>query len=220
VKYFAGDIWLRLAGGNMTGNIVLATLVQLQGLDSGATARRLAQLYTGDQVRIGDNNLPLMLYHNGSLVEHDGAGVEVVWSGRRLRYVAKQAVETVNNSVVLQNDDELLWRMETNQEWFLQLFLRTVGPNAANLDFAFALPAGASGVYRILNNNDVAMTQLNYNDETTLPQDDTNKLTVIMGHFSTGATAGNAVLQWAQNVAQALDTQVLTRSVLIAMRVA
>ena len=128
--------------------------------------------------------------------------------------VVKTADETVTSSTVLQNDDELFLPVEANQRYAVLVFLRLNGVEAADIKFAFSLPAGASGGWAQWNsNNNDPLAELDITAAASFATTDVfNQITAMRGYILVGATAGNAQLQWAQLVSNVGATKVLAGS--------
>ena len=135
-----------------------------------------------------------------------------------LQIVRKTIDETVNNSAVLQNDNELLFNMGANETWFILTNLRCSTKAASGFKLAFTVPAGAAfrGTWTnqaFLGDEYDLTASLNTGAGLALP---------VFKHFAAyigGAAAGVLRLQWAQSVAVAEDTTVLANSSMIAIRV-
>lgn len=150
--------------------------------------------------------------------------------------VVKAATETVNNSTTLQDDDELLFSVAANSVYLVDMWLRTTGlsaaPTAPNMKFAWSLPASAT------HNTMAQGTPSTFGDGTggapaalgsSASGSGTIALVVGGNEFlivhlhaviRTGANAGTATLQWAQNTAISQDTQILIDSYVIAHKAA
>lgn len=130
--------------------------------------------------------------------------------------VRKAVTETVNNSAVLQDDNELFLPMGANEVWRIIPYVLINSKAASGFRWLFTVPAGAT--YR------GTLTGANAENDFTVV--DTTAyaglgLFVMTNHslYVGGGLAGNLRLQWAQNVAVAEDTQVLVNSCISAIRV-
>jgi hypothetical protein len=143
-----------------------------------------------------------------------------------IKRIAKAAPETVNNSAVMQNDNELLFAMGANQVWFViyqLLFDSSVG---ADLQNQISLPVGAvfrafqirtaadgsvgvgsyiEGIPSGLTGNGVGTARVSH---------------VCIGIVVNGANAGNFQIQWAQNLAEVSNTTVNANSYIIGIKLA
>lgn len=171
---------------------------------------------------MGHQSFGLYLDHLESvgLHERDAVDSSLLLSKRRLRYVIKAADEIVNNSTILQNDDELGIAVEANKLYLFRLRLRLVSTAVANFKFAFTIPAAAS--MRDTPFLYVASPPTADVDSTVaralFPTTGVDSVVTLTGHILTGANAGNVVLQWAQNTAEVSDTKVLVGSYLELLR--
>ena len=134
--------------------------------------------------------------------------------------VQKTSDETVNDSAVLQNDDELLFAVGANEVWSIFMYVLCSNANATpNIKFQFSLPAGGDlkGTDPAYIGQLAADTALNVLSEWTagaiakvLPIG--TRLLLFWGLYVGAAAAGNVQMQWAQDVAHASDTKVLENS--------
>lgn len=139
-----------------------------------------------------------------------------------IRTIRKTADETVNNSNVLQNDDELLFAIAANEIRRARFVLFVANPAAgtgATADFqaAITLPAGASMV-GVMQGAGTAATNAGATSGAmrSMTVSGTGKavgaldadtvIVTIEVVVTCGATAGNVTLQWAQSTATATDT--------------
>ena len=142
------------------------------------------------------------------------------------KVIRKTADETVNNSAVLQNDDDLLFAVGANEIWAVHTLLRFYSYTATSyFKAAFAIPAGATMTGHDIN--DVAPLAaagaVIQRDLATATQK-TNSTGVhelmIFGVYIGGANAGNIQLQWAQLAAVAENTIVYANSYILAHKLA
>lgn len=138
----------------------------------------------------------------------------------RLTIIRKTADETVNNSAVLQNDDELLLPVGANQVWAFDLRIMFDGATAADIKYKFTIPAGGSGHWlrgdEISDANTSITTERN---NSTAGAGDTY-FQIFHCIYAGGANAGNVQFQWAQLTAGASDSKVRKDSCIIAWRLA
>ncbi|MBA7541425.1 hypothetical protein ES705_33738 [subsurface metagenome] len=146
----------------------------------------------------------------------------------------KAADQAVNNSVVLVNDDHLLFTLVPNAVYLVELYFlqQSVSVNS-NFKSGWSYPAGCSIQWGIMKDpstagyaqawRGVAVTK-NAARATTESESDncaafigTQALRIIALVIN-GANAGNLNFQWAQDTAVAEDTKVLENSCLIAHR--
>ncbi len=136
------------------------------------------------------------------------------------RTVRKTADEIVNNSNVLQNDNELLFPVGVNECWEFVLQLIWDTSAVADIKYAFVVPAGGiiRGMYAWVVGGsggepvDLALTPFTQNGSGV----GTAYVSRCYGWYIGGANAGNVQLQWAQNTAEASNTKVLTNSLIVA----
>jgi hypothetical protein len=160
-----------------------------------------------------DQNVPMA----GFILTGLGAGVA---AGNSLRYEqlvgaylpgtpkVKTADEIVNNSAVLQNDDDLFFAVAANGIWVVILCLKAKSPTLTTLKIAFTIPAAASMIDTCLPPQYHAF--IAGNDATVAAalsaMAATSKYIYLAYLYIGGANAGTIQLQWAQNAATAENT--------------
>lgn len=145
---------------------------------------------------------------------------------QRYAFVTKQVTETVNNSAVLQDDNELVLAVEANE--VCRLHVELILNTWATSDFkcTFTVPALATlyGTWNLRLGSSSTESYIFQRYDLTGNiviggnADHTNVLLVIDGVYIGGANAGDIQLQWAQNAAQANDTQVVQYSTMVKRR--
>jgi len=137
------------------------------------------------------------------------------------RIVTKTAVQTVNNSTVLVNDSALTFGMAASRtyKWKLTAFYDTT--IAADFKYRITGPAGPTAVRFATSNKLPSGGNLNAMDVAYSAADvamaaaaGTGGAIMIEGIVQNGATAGAFLFQWAQNAADATNTNVLAGSTL------
>ena len=142
-------------------------------------------------------------------------------SNPRIIAKGKAADETINDSAVLQDDDDLFFPIGANEIWAFTLILVYVTSAAADLKYGFTAPTGATGAWEATQTNPLAHTDFSTPDtEFVLGTDATVRMAMASGAVVNGSTAGTFQLQWTQNAQTASDTTVKAGSHLIATRVA
>jgi len=149
-----------------------------------------------------------------------GAGTIALSGGRKT--IRKTADEIVNNSATLQNDDHLVMAVGANEIWhFTFVLFTTAGANnTPDIKLLLTVPAGATGFWGIhglttaatgVDGNGIMAGAASLDGLTTLSAGvvaSANSMIIIEGTIVNGGNAGNLQLQWAQNVATAVDTTV------------
>lgn len=127
--------------------------------------------------------------------------------------VVKSVDESVNNSAVLQNDDELFFPMDANSIYEFSYYLKTTSPTAApDGQLAFTGPAGA--IASIMSTLITAagaggVSGLTLGNATNFRIDAAANYGLICGRgLVTTTNAGNLQLQWAQNTPTVENTSV------------
>ncbi len=131
--------------------------------------------------------------------------------------VIKLADETINNSSVYQDDDELAFAIEANEAYLVEVNLYVDIKTASAFKFKFTIPAGCGGKRSIPGNSngDWAWT-----DNMSISAGTANRTMVYQtfGIIENGNTAGTVQMQWAQSIAVAEDTILRTNSNIVITR--
>jgi hypothetical protein len=131
--------------------------------------------------------------------------------------VVKTVAETVNNSAVLQNDDELFLTVAASTTYrFLARLIYTSGVTP-DIKFGFTYPVGAIGSYTLLGiaAGGAALSAFHQTETSVSAMEGaTGTACTMTGTWTIGVTPGIIQLQWAQNTANASNTQLLTGSFL------
>lgn len=139
-------------------------------------------------------------------------------SGGQVATVVKTSNETVNNSNVLQDDDELFFDVGANEKWAFRFVLQANSGATPDLRFAVTAPSGA--VCRVgFADIEGAKSIGQYGCGVTtgvVPGNTSADVYEVVGTIENGATAGTVHLQWAQFTANASNTIVYAGSYLFA----
>ncbi len=139
---------------------------------------------------------------------------------------------TVNNSVALTNDTQLVVPLDANSTYEFHGFLifSNVISAAADAQISFTVPSGATGSWFAdgaglsvgsSGNTSVGRKALAYGASDPVGTPAGTPMAIgPRGFIVTAATPGNLTLQWAQNVATASDTKLLATSYLVARKIA
>lgn len=144
-------------------------------------------------------------------------------------HLRKTADESVTSSVVLQNDDHLFFSIAANEIWIVQFALFYQAAQAGDLQVAWTVPAGCTGIH---GGQAPATTTTDGTNTTMWTRPQTSFATALLlggdgaanctllgaATFVNGATAGTVQLQWAQNTSSATATTVRANSYLLAHR--
>lgn len=139
----------------------------------------------------------------------------------------KNANESVTSSTALQNDNALLIPLQANAVYYFRMFFGYTGgtQGSSDIKFGFTIPSGASmtwtrdgittaGVRPVLVfNTTTAASTLGTNGTGS------DEAGTVEGTVTTGGTAGNLQLQWAQNTSSTTATTVLAGSSLQAWQI-
>lgn len=214
--------FLPLVGGVLSGPPILENAVYLQGKDIGGTAHNIVGVSLGNHVELGAVLQQTKILYNTVLLAWNGANQDEVWTGfthPKQRMAVKAADETVNNSAVLQNDDELLIAVEASRNYSVLLVMKYNTGLTPDLKIAFAVPTGAtiSGVFVEVTGTSTVSTRGNLDiaaNAVELNGHANDGLIFLFAHLIVGVTAGNLQLQWAQNTADVSNSIVRAGSIL------
>jgi len=127
----------------------------------------------------------------------------------------KASSEIVNNSAVLQNDDDLHFAVEANKWYWFIAYIVFTSPTTPDIKWYWTVPTGGdyscsfSGQIGSSSSSNDELSYI-YNGSSAYVTNTTNNWRTMMmfGNVRNGANAGNFQLQWAQNTANASDTTV------------
>lgn len=183
----------------------------------------------GDTIQIEDINLlredvvDEVTGHKHTGVADEGRKVDFADAGD-LTIVTKSADETVNNSNSLQNDDDLVFAVGTNELWYVEYTLIFQAGVTPDIKFAVTVPTSATARATTIrqlsssidwDNRDFVGGVVDHDGQGAT----TSVILIIRVHIDTAGTAGNIQLQWAQTTATSEDTKVLKGSRLIARQI-
>lgn len=141
----------------------------------------------------------------------------------RIRIVVKTADELVNNSVTLQNDDELFFAIGANQVWAVEIWLLVNSGTTPDIDVTIVVPSGGEIEWHVITDNASNALDAQFKNaaaEAALRGGGAAQfIGVLRGVVVNGSTAGNVQLQWAQATADVSDTKVLENSCIIRHRI-
>ena len=165
-----------------------------------------------------------------SLTFHDGTAARNLLNATsltRVEFIRKTAAETVNNSTTLQNDDTLLAALVASEVVAFECALRYNASAAADIQFAFTVPAGATinwgtaGAHEDTAGNNVneGVTASGTALDIATAGAGSEEFLLLVGTVVNSTTAGNLQLQWAQNTSNVSDATVAVGSWLKVWRV-
>lgn len=136
----------------------------------------------------------------------------------RIRTKRKLADEIVNNSAVLQDDDELVMAVAATVTYLVELCLFGISAAAADWRLQFNAPVGSSGaIYGMSDGSSIKSFAINATD--TMNSGGAASMSIYKGVLIVGGTGGNLTFQWAQGTANVSDTTVYAGSTLTLTRV-
>jgi hypothetical protein len=200
---------------------------------SSGVESRLVKRYTNFADRAARNPTPT----TGEISFLATPGFHFRWTGSAwfelYPITAYKAAETqvVNNSTVFVNDSHLFIAMQANAVYAIDGYFAWDTGNTGKIKFVCTVPAGAgSNQWTILAPDTSSTTTTGVPNwqslagvGNTVARGGAGIGTFIGGHVrgdvTTGGTAGNLTLQWAQNAAEAVNTRVKTGSYLRLQRV-
>jgi fibronectin-binding autotransporter adhesin len=201
-------------------------------IDAGGAAAIGIGQTNASAVGIGRAGITTTISGNTTLTTLDGAGLAdcksinskllydatlkqfLCGSDRGSNIIRKTAAESVNNAstgVTLQPDNHLFFTVGTNETWFVVVTGSETGANTTGMKAGMSLPAGSVNcTYNLGDNynaasNSVASPTCASNAALAAASWFTSDNFSYTGVFTTGATAGTATFQWAQNTASATN---------------
>ena len=151
-----------------------------------------------------------------------------IFGGRVTTLVYKTADETVNNSNDFQNDDHLVFAVTANSIWIVQYFLHVLQGANNDVDIKVTVTVPAEGTDMIMGRTMEPAAATSADDTFIVNAGNASVVDLASGEeklifhrllIQNGANAGNVQLQWAQQVAAAVDTKLLKGSCLIGWRI-
>lgn len=133
------------------------------------------------------------------------------------RIALKTAAQTVNNSTTLVSDSQLAVTVAANTSYVFTARLLYTSSTTPDIKFGFAYPLLATATYTLYGIASGGATLAGFHQtETSVGalEGGTAIAATMTGTWTIGANAGTVQLQWAQNTANASNTQVLTGSFL------
>lgn len=141
--------------------------------------------------------------------------------GAAVQHVMKTADESVSSSTSIQDDNELLFAVGTNEKWIFEIFLYVGTSVTANMDIAFSVPASASGIYGgVVDQTPSVLTRQGLTTENTVGlASGAETIAFVWGFVATAGTSGNVTLRWAQSSSSVNAVTLKAGSMLRATRV-
>lgn len=140
-----------------------------------------------------------------------------VYTGTEL--TIKSAVQTVNNSTTIVNDDVLYTVINAYEKLVFEFFIKHVGNTTANFKLTVSGPAGStvtwgasSGLLYDAADAVVIDTVTAGSVTKIIGAETTERIFSVTGYINNDATAGFVRLRWAQGTANAVNTNVLAGS--------
>jgi hypothetical protein len=140
-----------------------------------------------------------------------GKSAQFIWNGTAWNYVGelaeqgtvyvvKPADQTVTLSTALVNDNDFVFNIGANETWVFRIDINGISPTAADWKFAVTAPAGATCDVSA-SDFEGATAQANLGcgvSSGLISGSGVDDPVWVTGTISTGATAGQVRLQWAQ----------------------
>ncbi|MEU2924205.1 hypothetical protein ABZ636_03960 [Streptomyces sp. NPDC007251] len=152
----------------------------------------------------------------------DGTDYDLAHGQFPVTIVRKTADETVTNSVTVQDDDQLTAAVAASSVYLVEGFILYDGDTTGDFRLTFAGPAGASmdwtpnglATSQATGTGSMKLDRLPLGTEETLGASGAGVKAVALprGILTTGSTAGNLTLRWAQAVASATASTVFANS--------
>ena len=214
--------YIEVAGDDVTGILVLDNAIAIRGRTSGGTGRDLIVMAGNNTFVLGTQSQPTQLLHNGTFTELIGADPKDILSRRQIFGAAKASDESLLDSTVMQDDNELVAALLASTTYRFYAAIKCSVNAAVDIKTAFTLPSGASGEFighqfggtddavQISGDVTAVQTTTGYNPD----------LIVMTGQIVVGGTPGNFQFQWAQRVSSGTPITVQAGSVLEVQEIA
>jgi len=137
----------------------------------------------------------------------------LIKSGRdaRLVLITKAADQTVNNSAVLQNDNEFEFDTSAGKTYFVILALYGISPAAADIKFQFVDSGGNAGMTSGISNNTGFQGAVGIATPIVINTIASSEMFFVFGLLQC-AVSDTVHVQWAQNAATVGNTILYTGS--------
>jgi len=137
----------------------------------------------------------------------------------RTSIIIKKSDEIVNNSVTLQDDDELFLAVAKNTTYFVILTLFLDSTAVANFKYNMSIPAGATSLRTNANiESGLATATNNWVGDDVILTNGNDQVFVVFGTIKVGATGGKIQLRWAQNTAEVSNSELLQGSSMLVFK--
>lgn len=137
----------------------------------------------------------------------------------RMQVIRKTADETIAATVILQDDNHLLFAVGANEVWAFQGLLIYNTSGVEDFKYAATGPSGSSGFIARLDAIAV-VAPLGTESGSVNATTGSDMSVGISGVIENGGTAGNLQIRWAQFAAGVTDLTVREHSFLVAHRIA
>ena len=203
-------------------------------LDTGGAAAIDIGQVNASAVNIGKAGITTAIAGNTSLTTLDGAGLADCKSinskllydatlkqflcgndrgSNIIRKTAAESVSSANTGATLQPDNHMFFNVGANETWFVVVSGSEAGANAGGMRAGMSVPAGSVNCtynlgdnYNAASNTATSATCVNTTSAFIAAASwFTSDNFSYSGVFTTGATAGTATFQWAQNTASATN---------------
>lgn len=170
-------------------------------------------------------NEHLYFYSDGKLyrMEEDGVPVEVgpAAAGGGPTTVYKTADESVTSSTTLQDDNDLFFAIGASEVWAFEFVLFVSGSTTGDMSVTLTVPTGFTRlIWSALGDDNGGFDSSSHvsasGTTAVLAGFGTGKVAVLKGSISNGATPGNVLLRWAQNVSDVTAITIKAGSYLVA----
>jgi len=136
-------------------------------------------------------------------------------AGLTFARVVKVADQIVNNSDTLVDDDELLFAANANRTYSFLLLILFASGTTPDWKIGWSVPAGASMEWGLMGGSAANSLTEAQTDNQNGNGAGTEREVAYSGRVVLAGTAGDVIMQWAQNVANASDTTTFLGSLLV-----
>lgn len=233
---FGSNIMIRSTGYieiASSGRILELAVTQLKagcGTTDYTYTNYIDQRSTGIEIHTGSGNLYLGDSTNNSYLGNSATSSNLVatkgWAGGLGKYIIKSAAEIVNNSSVLQYDNDFDITLATTGVYSVETVLEVIGNTGAGIDISWAVSGGLTGLTNRGVTAPAGLTVYDLRDSQVWMQrialatkgfyfTSSDPSTIVERFLAKVTASGTLKMQWSQHTAHASDLTMTTNSYML-----